>query len=100
MLLHLAVTQDWEARSEQAYRPAGLATEGFVHCCTPGQLLGVVERYYQHRQDLVLLRVDPAGLDCDVIWENTTAGAELFPHLYGPIPLPAIVSASSYLPSG
>lgn len=91
MLLHVATVEDWEARSAADYRPAGLATEGFVHCCDDRQLAGVLERYYRGRDDLVLLHLDPAGLTVDVVWEDTSGRGERFPHVYGPIDTAAVV---------
>lgn len=92
MLFHLATADDWDARTADHYRPAGLADEGFVHCSDRHQLPGVIERYYQGRDDLVLLTIDPAGLTSDVVWEDTTGRGERFPHVYGPIPLAAVVA--------
>lgn len=92
VLLHLATAEDWAARSEVDYRPAGLADEGFVHCSVERQLPGVVDRYYRDRDDLVLLHIDPAGLTADVVWEDTTGRGERFPHVYGPIAVGAVVA--------
>lgn len=92
MLIHVATTEDWEARTADRYQPAGLAGEGFVHCCVAGQLAGVLDRYYQGREDLVILRIDPAGLTSDVVWEDTTGRGERFPHVYGPIDTAAVVA--------
>ncbi len=92
MLFHVATVEDWEARSAADYRPAGLATEGFVHCCDAGQLPGVLDRYYRGRDDLVLLTIDPAGLTVDVVWEDSTGRGERFPHAYGPLALGAVVA--------
>lgn len=92
MLHHAATRADWDARSETHYEPAGLAGEGFVHCSTPAQLPATLGRYYAGRSDLVLLTLDVAALDADLIWEDTSGRGERFPHVYGPIPLPAIVA--------
>lgn len=94
MLLHVATTADWSARTDRDYRPDGYAGDGFVHCCDESQLAGVVDRYHQGRDDLVLLTIDPAGLTSDVVWEDTTGRGERFPHVYGPIPLVAVVAAT------
>ena len=42
----------------------------------------------------MLLTVDTAKVPSQVIAENTGGGIELFPHVYGPIPADAVVSAS------
>jgi uncharacterized protein (DUF952 family) len=40
---------------------------------------------------LLLLALDPERLGADLKWEPSRGG-DLFPHLYGPLPLDAIVS--------
>ena len=89
-ILHLAALADWDARTNDHYEPAGLATEGFVHLCTSEQLAGVVERYYSGRDDLVLLTVLADRLGRELVWEDLTGSGERFPHLYGPISLRAV----------
>lgn len=102
-ILHLISAEDWgEARRLGAVAPASLAEEGFVHCCTAEQLLGVIERYYADRTDMLVLTVDPDALgDVELKWEapahpdgspNTEAEeAQRYPHVYGPIPVAAVV---------
>lgn len=90
---HLASLEDWERRTTEHYEPAGLASEGFVHLCSPEQLAGVVERYYQGRDDLILLTVDAARFGANLVWEDLTGSGEEFPHVYGPLELAAVVSS-------
>ncbi len=103
-ILHLIAEADWEAaQSSGAIAPASLEEEGFVHCCTDVQLLGVVERFYAGRTDLLALEIVPALLGVELRWEapshpdgstNTAAeAAQLFPHVYGPIPSTAVAAA-------
>jgi len=74
------------------YRCDSLATEGFIHCCEAHQLSGVVSRYYQDNDDVVLLELDVDKLEPALIRENTVGGSELFPHLYGPINAEAVIA--------
>lgn len=96
-LLHAALPADWEAALETgAYhwstRGRTLAEVGFVHLAYPEQLDGVVERFYADVDALVILVVDRARLSDPVIDEPPAPGvAERFPHLYGPLPLDAVV---------
>jgi len=96
-VLHLALPGDVEnAKVAGRYRCASLDTEGFVHCCGEAQLAGVVERHYRDVDALLLLDVDPDALDVELRRENTVAGSELFPHVYGSIPLAAIVRTRAF----
>ncbi|MCW8139769.1 MAG: DUF952 domain-containing protein [Planctomycetota bacterium] len=82
-LLHIITRDAWaQALREGRYAPASLASEGFVHLSSPGQLAGTAARYYAGQTDLVVLVLDAARLAPDVLrWEVSTGG-ERFPHLY------------------
>ena len=101
-VLHVTTTEDWAtAQSSGAIRTPSLVTEGFIHCCTPAQLTGVLERFYAGRTDLVVLELDAASLADDLAWESpappegspvTDAEAgQSFPHVYAEIPLDRVL---------
>ncbi len=93
IIFHIAAQADVpENQIESEYRCESLTTEGFIHCCDGHQLPGVVARYYQDVDDVVLLELDVDKLEAALIRENTVGGSELFPHLYGPINADAVVS--------
>lgn len=78
-------------------RGYGLDEVGFVHMSTTGQLPGVMAYLFADvpPEDLVLLVVDLATLTShgiEVRWEHAEDGAEPYPHVYGPVPLDAIVA--------
>ena len=90
-ILHVALADDLARAHESGrYRCASLESEGFVHCCDPGQLAGVVARYYKGVDDLVLLDIDPHALDVELVRESAVEDGERFPHVYGSIPLEAV----------
>ena len=102
MIYHITSRSAWsEARQQGEYRAENLESEGFIHCSKSTQLLPVVEKYYQGQRDLLLLTIDPSLLSSDLKWEPPSGGApppgvpegDLFPHIYGPINLNAIVKA-------
>ncbi|MER6831653.1 DUF952 domain-containing protein [Streptosporangium sp. NPDC000563] len=104
-ILHLALASDWEAaRQAGEYRVSTLGRTlddvGFIHACAGHeQLLGVAERFYRDVTDpLVLLSVDPTGLDVRMEVPDDTP--EAFPHIYGPLPLSAVTSVLPYTPPG
>ncbi|TDD63665.1 DUF952 domain-containing protein [Actinomadura darangshiensis] len=97
-LLHIAERTHWESAraSGVSYTMSTLGRtlddEGFIHCSSDlDQVDGVLGRFYGdvHRDDLALLVVDVSRLDAPVRYEP--AGDELFPHVYGPIPISAVI---------
>jgi uncharacterized protein (DUF952 family) len=97
-LLHITERSRWdEARERGTYemstRGRTLAAEGFVHCSTRTQLLGVAEALYGDvdPETLVVLCIDDTQLDVPVRYEAPAPGAERYPHVYGPIPVAAVV---------
>lgn len=97
-LYHCATATDWaEATSIGEYRVStrgrSLEDEGFLHASYADQVQGVLDRFYADLTDpLLLLVIDPAQLDVEVIAESPGPGVnELFPHIYGPLPVAAVV---------
>ncbi|PVC88551.1 DUF952 domain-containing protein [Streptomyces sp. CS090A] len=110
-LLHLAEAPLWEAARgtgtyEMSTRGRTLQEEGFIHLSLPHQLPGVARMLYgdgdgdgegdgseggDGGRDLVVLVVDPARLTAPVRYEAMKPGGEEFPHLYGPLPVDAVV---------
>ncbi|MCO5169989.1 MAG: DUF952 domain-containing protein [Planctomycetes bacterium] len=82
-VLHITTREAWAAAEREGrYAPASLASEGFVHLSSPAQLAGTAARYYAGQRDLVVLVLDAARLEPDLLrWEVSTGG-ERFPHLY------------------
>jgi uncharacterized protein (DUF952 family) len=99
MIYHLTSRQAWlEAQQRGDYRADSLESEGFIHCSTETQILPVAEKYYKGQSGLLLLKIDPARLTSELRWEPPTGGAlpgvaegDLFPHIYGPINVDAVV---------
>ena len=66
--------------------------DGFIHFSTASQLEGTVHKHYAGQTDLMLLAIDADTLGEALKWEPSRDG-DLFPHLYGPLPISMIVSA-------
>lgn len=96
-LLHLVPARAWELVGDR-YAPESLRTEGFVHLSAPHQLAEVAAARFAGRSDLLLLVVDPARLDVEVVWEDTTGEGHTFPHAYGSLPREAVVAVHAYRP--
>jgi uncharacterized protein (DUF952 family) len=94
VILHITTRTAWDAAlaAGAPYVHPSLDAEGFVHCSTDEQLPGTLDRYFAgtDRASLVALVIDPAPLGDTLRWEPSTGGGN-FPHVYGPIPLSAVV---------
>jgi uncharacterized protein (DUF952 family) len=73
------------------YTPATFEHDGFIHCSYERQVVEVANRLFRGRRDLLLVEIDPAKLVCQVVDENLEGGSELYPHVYGSLPLEAVV---------
>ncbi len=96
MIFHLAAADEW--RSEGAYEPESLTTEGFIHCSTASQLLDVANSRFHGRHDLVLLTIEPDLLSAPVVFEDCYDTGERFPHVYGTFDPEAIVDQRAFRP--
>jgi uncharacterized protein (DUF952 family)/ribosomal protein S18 acetylase RimI-like enzyme len=100
VLLHLCTVEDWTT----AERHGGvdpLPEVGFVHLSTPEQVHLPAERLFAGRDDVLLLVVDPARLTDPVRFEPGVPGdpaSMRFPHLYGPLPVTAVVAVHPWAP--
>ena len=96
-LFHVALLADWEAAQQAGdYRVStlgrSLGDEGFLHASFAHQWRGVLDAHYAGLDEpLVLLEVDPDLLDVPVVVETPEGADQAFPHLYGPLPVAAVV---------
>ncbi|SCK22545.1 DUF952 domain-containing protein [Streptomyces sp. WMMB 322] len=115
-LLHITERSSWEAARaagtyEMSTRGRTLEEVGFIHCSLRHQLPQVAEMLYSDTDPsaLVVLVIDSERLTAPVRFEPPepalpNAGgedgegargggaAEEFPHIYGPLPVPAVVA--------
>ena len=99
MIYHIARQSDWDAAlATGAYTADSLATAGFIHCSTAAQVIATANRLFKGRRDLVLLAIDTAKVRADIREENLEGGAELFPHIYGPLEIGAVVACHLFSP--
>lgn len=91
MLLHVVPEPEWSAAPGHPYRPASLASEGFVHCSADEDTaLAIADAHYRDVPGpLLLLALDEALLTAEVRWEGPEG--RLFPHVYGPVDRAAVV---------
>ena len=98
MLLHIAHGDEWaRAQMDGVYKADSLSDQGFIHCSYPHQVVKVANSVYRGQRGLVLLHIDPDRLDSRVVEEDGGDG-ELYPHVYGPINLDAVVKVERLEP--
>lgn len=95
-IYHLVWESDWNRWIDgDWYRPASLELEGFVHCTRElDRLIEVANTFFAEQRDekLLVLSLDEEALSADVRYEDPGIG-HLFPHVYGPIEVAAILYA-------
>src|SRR5262245_25833859 len=91
MIYRITDAKDWAAAQASGYfASVDLTTEGFIHCCTAQQIAAVANRYYQGHEGLLLLEIDETRVHVPLKWEDLTNAGQVFPHVYGRIPLGAV----------
>lgn len=83
------------------YAAPSLEAQGFIHASRPDetQLIAVANFLYAGQRDLLVLLIDPARLPAEVRWKPYEPGSPLFPHIYVPVPVEAVVGTPE-LPPG
>jgi uncharacterized protein (DUF952 family) len=89
---------DWRA-AERAGAYAGSADDardGFLHFSTAAQLRASAAKHRAGEADLWLIEVDARCLGDALRWEPAAGGRRpgLFPHLYAPLTMCAVLSAT------
>jgi uncharacterized protein (DUF952 family) len=65
--------------------------DGYIHLSASDQLTETVDKHFAGQNNLHVAAVDLAVLGEAVKWEPSRGGA-LFPHLYAPLPLSAVIA--------
>ncbi|RUV16402.1 DUF952 domain-containing protein, partial [Mesorhizobium sp. M5C.F.Ca.IN.020.32.2.1] len=64
--------------------------DGFIHFSTAGQARETAAKHFAGQTGLLLVAIDGAKLG-DLLKYEVSRGGALFPHLYGPLDLKAVV---------
>lgn len=65
--------------------------DGYIHLSDSEQLAGTLDKHFSGKSDLFIAAVDLSLLGEIVRWEESRGG-QLFPHIYGPLPLSAVAA--------
>jgi uncharacterized protein (DUF952 family) len=102
MILHILRRAEWEeAVRRGSYRPSSIDAEGFIHCSTLSQAVETAKIFFRGATDLLLLRIDESKVAAEVRFEAPAVPGDarpgtLFPHVYGPLNLDAIVEVIEF----
>ncbi|MER2535353.1 MAG: DUF952 domain-containing protein [Rhizobiaceae bacterium] len=66
--------------------------DGYIHFSTASQLRETAAKHFAGQAGLLLISVDAGKLGAALRWEPSRGGA-LFPHLYAPLDLSAVIAA-------
>lgn len=97
MIFHIALPEDWAAAQEAgeytvSTRGVSLAEQGFIHAGEDlEQVAFVRSAAYADVGELILLVIDESRLGVPVRREAVPEVGQTFPHIYGPLPLAAVV---------
>jgi uncharacterized protein (DUF952 family) len=99
LIFKIVHAAEWRAAEAAGSYPGSAkdAEDGFLHFSSEEQLDGTVAKYYAGQRDLVLVAVDPETLGTALKYEPSRGG-ELFPHLYGNLPLDAVLWTRPFQP--
>jgi len=92
-IFHLLTSEQWRAaQAAGSYAPESLRTEGFVHFSLIDQVAGTANTRFRDSVDLIVIEVLPQELSQPVVLEDLYGMGQEFPHVYGPIPVSAVVA--------
>lgn len=98
MIYHITSEIAWNAAKKAgSYRGDTLASDGFIHTSTIGQVNKTANRFYFAQKGLVLLEIDESRLLAEVKYEPAENG-ELFPHIFGEVNLDAVRTVYPFSP--
>jgi pyridinium-3,5-bisthiocarboxylic acid mononucleotide nickel chelatase len=96
LIYHIADPNQWEqAQVSQFYTHPSLHSEGYIHCSTKEQIQDTANHYFADSDEVLVLFIDPARLESELVYESSTRGGE-YPHIYGPVHLSAVTGSKKF----
>lgn len=92
LIYHICRREEWDA-ALRAGAYAGSSqdnSDGFIHFSAAAQVRESARKHRAGQARLVLLTVDAEALGAALKWEPSRGG-QLFPHLYGTLPVAAVL---------
>lgn len=95
IIYHITEDEQWQdAQINGKYLPKQFISDGFIHCSYKHQLIKVANRFFKGQNNLIILAIDSQRIASKIVTENLEGGTELFPHIYGELPLSVILNVS------
>ncbi len=99
-ILHITSRQAWDDAQEVGhYEAPSLHSQGYIHCSTQEQVVGVANIRFKDHAELVLLCIESDEVGAEIRYENCEGGTKLFPHVYGQINLGSITNVVPFKPN-
>ena len=91
VIFHICRKDEWAAARANGHYDGSSQdrADGFIHFSDARQVAESAARHRAGQDGLVLLTVDSEALGAALKWEPSRGG-QLFPHLYGPLPVAAV----------
>jgi uncharacterized protein (DUF952 family) len=89
---HILARADWPIDGSELVA-ASVGTEGFAHCSFARDVAESANRYFAADAELVALEIDPALVTAPVKIEHSQLRGSDFPHVYGAIPVAAVIAS-------
>jgi len=104
LILHITTHNEWDkAKLVGEYTAPSLKSEGFIHCSTIKQTVDTANIFFRGQNGLALLCIDENKLKSECKYEDPTGGGKhdpgvgrLFPHIYGPINISAVIKVVDF----
>ena len=93
LIFKIVPRTEWENVGAEYLGSAHDQADGFLHFSTQPQLAETLRRYYAGQTDLMLVAVESDTLGAALKWEHSPSRGEDFPHLFGALPLSAVLWA-------
>ena len=91
-IFHMCRAEEWETALATGAYPGSSqdAADGFIHFSTAAKIVESAAKHRAGQSGLLLLTVDAGMLGDALKWEPSRGG-QLFPHLYGALPVTAAI---------
>lgn len=95
VIYHMCRADEWVQALESGSYPGSSQdrADGFIHFSTRDQVWTSAAKHRRGQDGILLLAVDAKSLGDALKWEPSRGG-QLFPHLYGPLDIGAVIETT------